>query len=109
MENEILNYLTPDKVVLVPLDKKYKHGYTGVTLRYITYSVLKAKYKKRDVAEMLLKLHKEGKIRSLFCPDVEEYVFMSKKCAYWNFNREDGTAYTKKYNLHTYLEKFINI
>lgn len=107
MEEEILKYLTPDKITLKVLDNKYRDNYTGVTLSYITYDLLKAKYRKSEVANTLLRLHKEKKIKSLFCPDVQEYVFMSKKCGYWNFDSETGTSYSSKYNVHTYLNKFI--
>lgn len=109
MEEEILNYLHPDKVQLKVLNNKYKKYYSGVTLPYITYYLLKAKYRKSKVAEILLKLHQEKKIRSLFCPDIQQYVFNSKKCGYWNFDPTTGgtTGYGERKNIHIYLKQFI--
>lgn len=110
MEEEILKYLTPDKAYLKVLDNKYRRRYTGVTLSYITYELLKAKYKKSEVAKTLLKLQMEQKIKSLFCPDVKKYVFMSVKIGYWYFNHITGahSDYGKsKYNVHNYLKQFI--
>lgn len=110
LTNKILNYFNKNKddCKLEVLDNKYKKYYTGVTLNYITYDLLKAKYRKSNVAEVLLNLHKNGEIHSLYCGDIENIVFESKKSEHWNFNPKTGVhQYKSNNNLHEYLKKFI--
>ena len=86
MEEEILNYFnnTANGKFIRALDNNYKKYYTGVTLRYITYKVLKAKYKKSEVAECLLNLHKTSQIKGLFCSDIKQYVLEPLLSKSWN-------------------------
>lgn len=107
MEEEILNYLNAGSLLKV-LDNKYRKHYTGVTLNYITYDLLKGKYKKSKVAECLLKLHKENQIKGLYCNNVNNYVLQPKTSLNLNFSIINGThTYFPKRNLHKYLETFI--
>lgn len=110
MEEEILNYFndTFHKVsnngknltCLKVLDNKYRKYYTGVTLNYVCYDLLKAKYRKSNVARVILKLYQEQKIRMLFCPNVKEYVI-----------ENEVANYASKYNTYdsyeNYLKQFI--
>lgn len=108
MEKIIKEYLKEYKLKV--LDNKYRRLYTGVTLNYIVYDLLKAKYKKSDVAKHLLELHKSGGCRSLYCPNVDNYVIESPRSGHENFNTENGggnNTYTRNRNLHTYLKQFI--
>lgn len=68
--------------VFKPLDNKYREYYTGVTLNYITYDLLKAKYKKRDVVSVLKELYDKGVIKMLTCPDIKKRVFEKAKGPY---------------------------
>jgi len=81
------------------LDNKYKSYYSGVSLNYICYDLLKAKYKKSEVAKILLKLLIERQIRALYCPNVKKYVFENKKGNYSSSFVSD--------NLKDYLNSFI--
>lgn len=112
MEEEILNYFNhsyPKGNVVKPIDNKYCKYYTGVTLRYITYSLLKAKYKKSEVAKCLLDLHKSGKIKGLYCNGVKNYVIQPKGTYNGNFSQITGDSNwgVPGINLHKYLETFI--
>jgi hypothetical protein len=112
MEEILLEYFTKrDDAYLDVMDNKYRKYYTGVTLNYITYDLLKAKFKKSNVAKCLLKLHQESRIKSIYCPNVKNYVFENFKYMAGNFDPQTGQHvggyYTKGYNLHTYLNQFI--
>lgn len=113
LEEQILNYFSNTnkkhgKACLRVLDNKYRMYYTGVTLNYITYNLLKAKYRKTDVAKIILKLQMEDKIRSLFCPNVKQYVFETLYTGNYSFSPSTGTNdWRPKYNVHTYLKSFI--
>lgn len=107
LEKELLNYFNKtNSRELEVLDNKYRKFYTGVSLNYLTYDLLKAKYKKSEIAKCLLNLHKTGKIKSIFCKDVNKYVFESEKSFHRNFNIITGYNYGGK-NLHEYLKQFI--
>lgn len=113
MEEILLQYFTKERKdgYLNVIDNKYRKFYSGVKLNYIVYDLLKAKYHKSDVAKCLLKLHKEEKIKSIYCPDVDNYVFENPTTTLSNFNPETGDnphgCYTKGYNVHKYLKQFI--
>lgn len=94
--------------LLKVLDNKYKPYYSGVTLRYITYTLLKAKYKKKDVAQVLFELQQEKEINAIRCPDIQDIVFECKRCPYGTFgdhysgdntdpNNNRGLQYFKNY------------
>ena len=106
IKEKILQYLnnTSDRyrMKLKVLDNKYSKYYTGVTLNYITYDLLKAEYKKSDVAKVLKELFLNKEIKSLFCPDIKKVVFEPKTSTHWSFY----TGYSK-YNLE-YFENYIN-
>lgn len=106
IKEKILNYLNKN-VALKVLDNKYRKYYTGVTLNYICYDLLKAKYKKSDVCEVLLELHRETKIKSLFCPHIKNYVFENKKSGHYGFDSNSGYCLYSKKNLHEYLKSLI--
>jgi|694.fasta_scaffold65876_5 hypothetical protein len=89
IKEKILKYLNdnPDskKRTLKVLDNKYCKYYTGVTLNYITYNLLKAEYKKSDVTKVLKELFLNKEIKALFCPDVKKVVFEPKNSQHWSF------------------------
>ena len=111
MEEEILNYFndTFHKVVisgknlicLKVLDNKYRKYYTGVTLNYICYDLLKAKYRKSDVAKVILKLYENEQIKMLKCPHVRNFVIENK---IGNWGTFPGRYNTDNKN---YLKQFI--
>ena len=111
MEEILLKYFTKLEASLEVLDNKYRKSYSGVTLQYVVYDLLKAQYRKSDVAKALLQLHKSMQIKSIYCPNVDNYVFMSPYSLITNFNHETGDnpqgRYTQGYNLHKYLKQFI--
>ena len=109
MEEEILNYFNSSgDSTLAVLDNRYRHYYTGVTLNYITYDLLKAKYRKSDVAKTLIELLKNKSIKSLWCGNVKNYVFENLKTPHWKFNSETGTHdMFFGYNIYKYLNTFI--
>lgn len=110
LEKEILNYFndTIYNCHLRVLNNKYLKGYSGVSLNYITYDLLKAKYSKRNVAKTLLNLHKNGNIKSIYCKDINKYVFESLNTTHWNFNKITGEHPYSKGNVHKFLNKIIN-
>lgn len=108
LEKKLLNYFNKtNNRTLEVLNNKYRKYYTGVSLNYLTYNLLKAQYKKSEVAKCLLNLHKSEKIKSLFCNDINKYVFEPKKSFHGNFNFKTGYDYYNNKNLHKYLEQFI--
>ena len=113
IDENLLNYFNKSNTrCLEVLDNKYRNYYTGVTVNYLTYNLLKGKYRKSDVSKSLLMLHKEGQIKSLFCPDIKKYVFESRKSNHGGFSSETGgydgyASSQKEKNVHTYLETFI--
>jgi hypothetical protein len=88
------------------LDNKYKRYYTGVTLQYICYELFKAKYRKSDVAEALLDLWINHKIKFMFCRDVKKNVFCTKHCIYTNLYDQGFYKY-QQIELSDYLKSFI--
>lgn len=97
-------------IYLRVLDNKYRKFYTGVTLRYITYHVLKGKYKKQYVAKALKELHLQGDIRSLYCREVNNFVFEPITSKHWNFETMNANLLSqfRIERLHIYLDQFIN-
>lgn len=84
IKEEILNYFSisvlPNSYIhrnisLKVLDNKYRKYYTGVSLQYIVYDLLKAKYRKSEVCEVLCELVENNKIQPLYCPNVKKIVF----------------------------------
>ena len=84
LKQKIVDYFTESFIkihkenkrnVLRPLDNKYREYYTGVTLNYIVYDLLKAKYKKKDVVTVLKELYSDARIKMLKCPDINKMVF----------------------------------
>jgi hypothetical protein len=112
MEEKILEYFNDviHNYSLKVLDNKYRKAYTGVSINYVTYDLLKGKYPKRKVAEFLLRCHKEAKIFSIFCPDVKKYVFEPKGSLVGNYNIVTGAPFygNSNKNVHVFLEKIIN-
>ena len=112
IKEKILQYLndTSDKykMKLKVLDNKYSKYYTGVTLNYITYDLLKAKYKKSDVAKVLKELFLNEEIKSLFCPDIKKVVFEPKTSTHWSFHSDylQQTQHNLEY-FENYMNKFI--
>lgn len=110
MEQIILEYFNKNNNrTLSVLDNKYRKHYTGVTLNYITYNLLKAKYKKYEVARILRELFKSNKIRSLFCNDIKQYVFENTKSNHWSFSVITGTHWSSSMgnkNIYEYLKQF---
>ena len=109
IKDKILEYLKKDfkwNYGLEVLDNKYRKYYTGVTLNYITYDLLKAKYKKSDIAKVLKKLVLEKEIKSLFCPHIKKVVFEPKASTHWNFIESGYGAYNEKYFVE-YMNQFI--
>jgi len=111
IEKEILKYLNDTFTFfnketgrtfncLKVLDNKYRKYYTGVTLNYICYNLLKAKYSKSDVSKVLINLYENNQLKMLYCPNVKKYVIENKKGNYGS-NYYYGTSSIK------YLEKFI--
>lgn len=87
------------------LDNKYKKYYTGVSLQYICYDLLKAKYRKSDVAKTLYNLYINQKIKCLYCPHVKKYVFGNIAMVYTGLYSEGGLpAYQTRID---YLKQFI--
>lgn len=109
MEEKILDYFNNSgNSTLTVLDNHYRHYYTGVTLNYITYDLLKAKYHKSDVAKTLIELLKNKSIKSLWCGNVRNYVFENLKTPHWRFDSETGThGMWIKFNVYEYLNTFI--
>jgi len=103
---KIIYDLHPFKTGLHVLDNRYRKYYTGVTLNYITYDLLKAKYRKSDVAKCLKELHLNGKIKSLRCPDIKQVVFENNQSMHVNYVR-GGYGSTNIEVLHEYLNQFI--
>lgn len=115
IKEKILEYLnSTEKKGMYPfylkvLDNKYRNYYTGVTLNYITYELLKAKYKKSNVAECLVELYGNNEINSLYCGDVKNVVFESKRSHHGTFI--SASSYDEKYTLqyfNNYMNQFIN-
>lgn len=115
IKEKILEYLnSTEKKGMYPfclkvLDNKYRNYYTGVTLNYITYELLKAKYKKSNVAECLVELYENNEIKSLYCGDVKNVVFESKRSPHGTFS--STSSYDEKYTLqyfNNYMNQFIN-
>lgn len=110
---DYFNNSNPHTNKLKVIDNKYREYYTGVTLNYITYDLLKAKYHKSDVAKVLLELQINSEIKSLRCPDVKNYVFekTSHTGSYSRLSPVTGTYDSKymptEYNVHKYLKSFI--
>ena len=113
IKNDLLNYFNESKSrYLKPLDNKYRDSYTGVTINYLTYDLFKAKYRKSDIAQVLLELQQQSEIKSIFCPDIKKFVFEPIKSHHTGFCNETGgyQGYVnppKQRNVHTYLKTFI--
>jgi hypothetical protein len=116
IENKILNYFNDtatyksksDKVIrpyrsgaLKVLNNKYKLYYTGVTLQYLTYILLKAKYKKHEVAETLYNMIDSDTIKAIYCPDIKKIVFEQRNMGH------DYYYQTSKNEVLKYLQTFI--
>lgn len=105
IKESILKYLSASKYPqLTVLDNKYKPYYTGVTINYITYTLLKARYRRADVAKCLLDLHKDRLIKVLYCNDVSRIVFMNKNITYSDLS--PGDRYGR--NNYEYYANYMN-
>jgi len=110
IKDKILSYLNEGfhkkhPSFLRVLDNKYRSAYTGVTLNYITYDLLKAKYRKSDVAKSLKELFFNKQINSLFCPHIKKVVFENKKTRNYGFFNDFGFHNMTYFN--DYINKFI--
>ena len=83
------------------LNNKYKKYYTGVTLTYLTYILLKAKYKKYEVAQTLYNMIESGEIKAIYCPDIKKIVFEQKQMGHKYYYK------TSKSEVLLYLKTFI--
>lgn len=110
LTEKLLNYFNKtNKKTLEVLDNKYRTYYTGVSLNYLTYDLLKAKYKKSEVASCLLDLHKTEQIKGLYCNDIKKYVLEPLRSNHGNFSPITGDSDwgVNGTNLHIYLKQFI--
>ena len=110
IKEEILNYFNirvlPDtykqsRIALKVLDNKYRKYYTGVSLQYIVYDLLKGKYKKSEVCKILHELVTTNQIQPLYCSDVEKIVFERPNNIHSSYFR------TTREKVLKYLETFI--
>ena len=110
IKEEILNYFNikvlPNthrhrNICLKVLDNKYRKYYTGVSLQYIVYDLLKGKYKKSEVCKILHELVVTNQIQPLYCPDVKKIVFERPNNIHSSYFR------TTKEKVLKYLETFI--
>lgn len=85
-----------------PLDNKYRKYYTGITLNYITYDLLKAKYKKKEVVSVLKELYDNTQIKMLICRDIKKTVFEKIKGPYGCRNTDYGSK-----SHYDYLNSFL--
>jgi hypothetical protein len=94
MTEAVLEYIKPQ---MTPLDGVDGRLYTGVTVEYIHRYVLKGKFTKNGLINKLIQLHRQGKVRSLRCGDVQDIVFhnIEGRINYdaQNKNRYDGAHY----------------
>lgn len=118
LKEKILKYLNDTKYdragrnfVLKVLDNKYRTYYTGVTLNYITYTLLKAKYKKKDVAQVLFELHQDKELNAIRCPDIQNVVFECKRCPYGTFGDNYSGDNTDPNNIRglQYFKNYLRI
>ena len=110
IKEEILNYFNitvfpntneHSRMFLKVLDNKYRKYYTGVSLQYIVYDLLKGKYKKSEVCKTLHELVATNQIQPLYCPDVKKIVFERPNNIHRSYFR------TTKEKVLKYLETFI--
>lgn len=83
------------------LDNKYRNFYTGVSLQYIVYDLLKSKYKKTDVCKALFNLISNDKLKAIYCINVRKIVFE-------NINIDHNIYHmTSKQKVLNYLKEYI--
>ena len=108
---KLLNEYFKEKRLKV-LDNNTKRYYTGVTIPYIMEYICK-NCEVNDVVDILILLHKKKKIRALYCADVKDIVFESKKAnLHWNYNLDDinisGKKMTYKTNKYSFFLENVN-
>lgn len=106
IEKEILEYFNSNKNIayksgfLKVLDNKYRRYYTGVSLQYVVYDLLKAKYRKSDVCKVLYDLIERGTLTAIYCPNVKKIVFENLHTGhtrYFNTSKEKVLEYLKSF------------
>jgi len=104
MREKILEYFKEYR--LIPLDHFFKKYYTGVTLPYIYKCVLKEEYPIEEVKDLLIELHDEDEIKSLYCHTVKDVVFESNLSQHRNYNK--NKTYLPYDGLNMSYDYFLN-
>lgn len=111
MEQILLTYFENKELDILDQGKSddksgYKHHYRGVTVPYIIKYVLENKYSEQEVKDTLFRLHKEQKLRALYCGHIETVVFNSIKWTMWWNYKPDKPRYNKDGTLYECCYKY---
>lgn len=87
MEFTILEYFGENNAELKVLDESDSKKYTGVTIDYVIKYVLKNRFTRKRVISKLLDLHTKEKIKSLYCPDIQDIIFHTI-VGNWTFDKK---------------------
>jgi len=102
IEQKLLDYFKKRKLKVLN-NEKGKEYFTGVTFFYIETHVIESYLDRKLLAAILCKLCIEKKIQCLYCDNVHNIVFESKKSNHWSFEMEriilenNISSYEKKY------------